>query len=242
MIPILMYHQIGIPPQRGAYLRGATVHPRRFAHQMLLLKRLGYRGVSLSEGLPYIQEKKKDKVVVITFDDGYQNVYEYARPILNTLGFTATNFIVTSQIGGVNKWMLAKGSLKAPLMSAKEIKQWVADGHEIGSHTVNHVYMTQLSKQEQLSELQASKNALEQLLNQPITSFCYPFGDIDAAAIQAVQNCGYQCAVATHKGLARSDDNLFALPRISIIRSNHWLRFAQKALTHLEHRRRTIYW
>lgn len=66
MVPILMYHQIGIPAARGAYLRGATVHPRRFANQMLLLKRLGYRGVSLKEGMPYIRGEKQGKVVVIT--------------------------------------------------------------------------------------------------------------------------------------------------------------------------------
>jgi len=242
MIPILMYHQIGQPAPRGAYLRGATVHPRRFASQMILLKRLGYQGLSLGEGLPYIRGEKQGKVFIITFDDGYQNVYLNARPILNQLGFTATNFIVTNLVGGINEWMLAKGSLEAQLMTADEILHWRGDGHEIGSHTVDHVYLSQLSRDEQLQQLQESKHYLEGLLGETVDSFCYPFGDIDDKAIQAVKDSGYRSAVATHKGLARTDDNIFALPRVSIIRSNHLLRFYQKAATKLEDRRRKIYW
>lgn len=242
MVPILMYHQIGLPPPRGAYLRGATVHPRRFANQMLLLKRLGYQGLSLRAGLPYIRGEKQGKVVIITFDDGYQNVFRYARPILNDLGFTATNFIVTELMGGINRWMLAKGSLKSPLMTAAEIRRWHAEGHEIGSHTLSHVYLSQEPPQEQRRQLYQSKEQLEALLGHPVISFCYPFGDLDAPAIEAVKAAGYQCAVGTHKGLARADDNLYALPRVSIIRSNHLLRFYQKALTRLEDKRRTVYW
>lgn len=242
MVPILMYHQIGIPPARGAYLRGATVHPRRFANQMILLKRLGYRGLSLKEGIPYIRGEKQGKVVVITFDDGYENVFENALPILKSLGFSATNFIVTDLIGGVNQWMLAKSKRPAQLMTKEQILQWRDEGLEIGSHTCNHVYLSQLSPQEQREELARSKEYLEKLLGEPVDSFCYPYGDIDQQAIESVKQVGYGWAVATHKGLARTDDNIWALPRVSIIRSNHLLRFYQKALTRLSDKSRTVYW
>lgn len=242
MIPILMYHQIGIPPARGSYLRGATVHPRRFANQMILLKRLGYRGVSLTEGMPYLRGEKQGKVVILTFDDGYENVFENARPILQSLGFTATNFIVTDLVGDVNRWMLPKSKLPAPLMTEDQIRQWHDEGFEIGSHTCNHVYLSQQSPEVQHDELVRSKNYLEQLLGAPVASFCYPYGDIDAPAIEAVKQAGYQWAVATHKGLALTEDNMWALPRVSIIRSNHLLRFYQKTLTQLSHKARTVYW
>src|SRR5690625_631711 len=242
MVPILMYHQLARPRRRGAYLRCAMVQPQRFANQMLLLKRLGYQGVSLQQGLPYIRCEKKGKVVVITFDDGYQNVFQYARPILNELGFTATNFIVADLMGGINEWMLAKGSLVSPLMTAAQIQQWAAVGHEVGSHTLSHVYLSQEPPKEQSRQLAQSKVQLEDLLGHSVVSFCYPFGDLDAAAIEAVKVAGYACAVGTHKGLARQEDNLYALPRVSIIRSNHLLRFYQKALTQLEHKRRKVYW
>jgi len=242
MVPILMYHQIDQPPARGAYLRGATVHPRRFANQMLLLKRLGYQGLSLRDALPYIRGEQQGKVFVLTFDDGYKNVFDYARPILNTLGFTATNFIVSGLIGGMNEWMFAKGSLPAQLMDQDEILQWHEQGHEIGSHTVDHCYLSELSAQEQLQQVSQSKADLEDLLGDTVSSFCYPYGDLDERAIFAVRQAGYRCAVATHKGLALDEDNLYALPRISIIRSNHIVRFYQKVATTLEHRRRTVFW
>lgn len=242
MVPILMYHQIGIPPARGSYLRGATVHPRRFANQMILLSRLGYRGVSLREGIPYIRGEKQGKVVILTFDDGYENVFENARPILKTLGFSATNFIVTDRVGDVNRWMLPKSKLPAQLMTDAQIRQWHNEGFEIGSHTCNHIYLSQANVKEQQDELGRSKDYLEQLLGVPVDSFCYPYGDIDAQAIDSVKQAGYQWAVATHKGLARADDNILALPRVSIIRSNHLLRFYQKALTKLSDKARTVYW
>lgn len=242
MVPILMYHQIDQPPPRGAYLRGATVHPRRFANQMLLLKRLGYQGMSLRNALPYIRGEKQAKVFVLTFDDGYKNVFDYARPILNTVGFTATNFIVSGLIGGRNEWMLDKGSLPAQLMTQDEIQQWHQEGHEIGSHTMDHCYLSQLSAKDQLQQVTQSKGDLEALIDDSVSSFCYPYGDLDERAIFAVKQAGYRCAVATHKGLALNDDNLYALPRVSIIRSNHIVRFYQKVATPLEHKRRTVYW
>ncbi len=65
------------------------VHPDRFRQQMAWLKRLGYRGLSVRDALPYIYGKKQGKVAVITFDDGFENVFRNALPVLQEFGFTA---------------------------------------------------------------------------------------------------------------------------------------------------------
>ena len=109
MIPILMYHQIAVPPPKGTRLRGSTVHPIRFARQMQWLKRLGYTGLSLAELEPYVLGQKTGRVVGITFDDGYQNVYDNALPVLKKLGFSSTNFIVSGEIAGQNTWAQRAG-------------------------------------------------------------------------------------------------------------------------------------
>lgn len=103
-IPILMYHQIDVPPPSGTPLRGLVVSPGSFDRQMLLLKLLGYRGLSMRDLEPYLKGEKKGKVVGITFDDGYQNNLHNALPILKKFGFTATCYAVSGMIGGTNSW------------------------------------------------------------------------------------------------------------------------------------------
>jgi len=103
-IPILMYHQIDVPPPSGTPLRGLVVSPGGFSRQMYLLRLLGYKGLSMRELEPYLAGKKEGKVAGITFDDGYQNNLRNALPVLKQYGFTATCYAVSSMIGGTNSW------------------------------------------------------------------------------------------------------------------------------------------
>lgn len=238
MIPILMYHQIDIPPPKGTRLRGSTVHPKRFATQMRWLKHLGYKGLSLSELEPYIKGEKAGKVVGITFDDGYQNVYENALPILSSLGFSSTNFIVTGEIDGENHWAQRTGSLPSKLMNMAQIQDWHAQGQEIGSHTVNHIYVGKMPQEVVLSELQQSKKILEEMLQQEVRAFCYPYGSERVEARQWVAEAGYKIAVSTQRGLVCDNDDLFALPRVNILRSTYLLHFLRKTLTKYEDKKR----
>ena len=107
-IPILMYHQIDIPPVRGTPLRGLTVAPKSFEWQMKLLRYLGYRGLSMRDLEPFLSGARVGKVVGITFDDGYQNNVEYALPVLQKNRFTATCYGVSSMIGATNVWDAGK--------------------------------------------------------------------------------------------------------------------------------------
>ena len=233
-----MYHQIDEPPPKGTRLRGSTVHPNRFASQMRWLKRLGYTGLSLSDLAPYIRGEKKGKVVGITFDDGYQNVYENALPILQQLGFSSTNFIVTGEISGENVWAQKTGSLPAKIMSIEQIRDWDAKGQEIGSHTINHIYVAKSQPAVAQQQLIDSKHTLEDILQKEVPSFCYPYGDQSPQAREWVAQAGYQQAVSTQRGLARADDDLFALPRVNILRSTHGLHFLRKVLTQYEEKKR----
>lgn len=238
MIPILMYHQIAIPPAKGTRLRGSTVHPKRFANQMRLLKMLGYTGLSLSELVPYIQGRKKGRVVGITFDDGYQNVHDNALPILTRLGFSSTNFIVTSEMDGQNTWAQQAGSPAADLMCEASILNWVKAGQEIGSHTVSHPRLAEIELDEVYEQLGKSKSQLESLLQQEVSSFCYPYGSVNKAVQDSVASLGYKWAVTTQRGLAQASDNLYALPRVNILRSTHPIHFLRKVLTQYENKKR----
>lgn len=240
MIPILMYHQIGEPGLRGTPYRGLTVHPRDFRRQMTSLRLLGYRGLSMAQLMPYLRGEKRGKVFGITFDDGYQNVLDHAVPILEACGFHATNYFVVRQLGGSNVWDRDEGVPASALMDTSGLRDWVAAGHETGSHTLNHPVLPRLSPELAANEIRDSRDALEQIIGAPVRAFCYPYGKFTPGLADCVREAGYETATTTARGLARLGDDFFALPRIAVMRSTLLVRFLQKCLTGLEDRKRIL--
>ena len=121
-IPILMYHSIANMP-KGTKMRSLHVHPKKFQFQMRLLKLFGYKALSMSDLKPYLIGKKTGKVVGLTFDDGYKNNYVNALPILTKLGFSATLYAVSNNIGGVNNWDTSKGLPEKKIINEKELNE-----------------------------------------------------------------------------------------------------------------------
>lgn len=228
-VPILLYHHIDEPPPRGTPARSIWVKPRNFARQMRLLKLLGYQGLSLREAIPYIKGEKRGKVAAITFDDGALSVYEHAMPVLDRLGFTATNFFVADCIGGSNAWDKPPHK-SAPLMNEAQMRAWVAHGHEAGGHSLSHPHLPRLEAKAQRAEIFRSKEKLEALFNECLVSFAYPYGEETPAIRHYVREAGYLYAATTERGMASAGDDLFGLPRPSIRRNDNLLQFAMKCL------------
>src|ERR1035438_2431203 len=88
-IPILMYHSISDEPEAGVtpYYRTAT-SPDIFRQHMQLLKSAGYKGVNIKTGIDALKRGKKEKMAVITFDDGYRDFYTAAFPTLKKHAFS----------------------------------------------------------------------------------------------------------------------------------------------------------
>jgi len=234
-----MYHQIGEPAAKGAPYRSLTVHPAAFRRQMNWLRRLGYQGLSMRDILPYVRGEKQGKVVGITFDDGYRNVYQNALPVLKQNGFTATNYFVVHQLGGGNVWDYEEGIAHSDLMSREKMLDWAQQGMEVGSHTLDHPRLPDLSEADAVAQIRGSREALEQAVGEPVTAFCYPYGAENTAIRDLARNAGYTNATTTARGLARPDDDPMGLPRVIVARSTHVFRFLQKCMTQLEERRRS---
>ncbi|CAB3913849.1 Poly-beta-1,6-N-acetyl-D-glucosamine N-deacetylase [Achromobacter deleyi] len=233
-IPILMYHQIGEPNPKGTPFRGLTVHPDDFARQMRWMRFLGYRGLSMRDVMPYVRGERRGKVFGITFDDGYRNVVQNAMPVLDKLGFTATNYLVANQFDGGNVWDAKIGIPHSPLMTVEEMRQWAAAGHEVGSHTLDHVHLPEMTPDEARRQMVESKDVLEQALGAPVTAFCYPYGDHGPEHLAMAREAGYDNATLTKRGLANASDDPFGLPRVTVSRSTGIFRFLQKCLTRYE--------
>lgn len=237
-IPILTYHQIDDVPPHGTPFRGLTVSPNQFRLQLAWMRRLGYRGLSMRELMPYVRGEAAGKVFGITFDDGFRNVHRHALPVLAEFGFSATNYFVSGQIDGSNIWDAGHGVPPAPLMNAAEVREWARLGNEVGAHTVDHVHLPAMPAPEARRQIESSRAALEDLVAMPVTAFCYPYGEQQAVHREMVREAGYDNATLTQRGLARADDDPFGLPRVHVHCGTNLLRFLQKCLTRHEDRRR----
>jgi peptidoglycan/xylan/chitin deacetylase (PgdA/CDA1 family) len=235
-IPILMYHSIESMP-KSTVMRSLHVPPRRFKFQMWMLKVLGYQGLSMRKLKPYLDGKKKGKVVGITFDDGYQNNLVNAAPILKKYNFSATCYIVSECVGLSNIWDLKKNITQRPLMSEAEINSWLAQGMDIGAHSKSHADLTDISEYKAQKEIRDCKLVLEKKYNLKITDFCYPFGRFNESVCKMTKDSGYISATTMNRGKASSKSHRHMLPRIPINHRTLPHLFILKILTKYEDNR-----
>lgn len=236
--PILMYHQIDASPARGTPMRGLTVTPERFSRQMGLLRLLGYRGVCMTGLEPYLKGERSGKVVGITFDDGYRNNLENALPVLVRNGFTATCYAVSDPKHGRNVWDEPMGVPQKPLLTPKEMRDWVAAGMDLGAHTRHHVDLTAIPSESADDEIRGCKEELQDIIGQEVRHFCYPYGRYTEEHTALVQAAGFTTATTTHRGRAMAGDDLLRLRRVLIAHSNHLLLFGAKIIGRYEDRYR----
>src|SRR5262245_38385422 len=130
-LKILNYHNVDTPPA-SERLSKLYVTPERFDAQCRLLDKLGFVGVTLSQGLDALARGESHRSIVLTFDDGYADNLVNAVPIMAKYGFHATCYVVSGRIGSHNAWD-AEVVVQKPLMSRVDLQRWLAAGHEIGS-------------------------------------------------------------------------------------------------------------
>lgn len=230
MLAILNYHHVATVPS-GTRLHELYVSPEEFARQLWWLRRLGFVGVSLGEGMRLLQAGGSRRHVAITFDDAYLDNVITAVPILQEYRFGATLFVVSERIGSYNSWDAEQLSDGVPLMTVAQLEAWADAGFEIGSHTCTHQNLTTLSREAALTELLNSRESLQALTGQPVPALAYPYGAYNADTLKLVAKAGYRAAVTTRRGRAHYRDDPLALPRLPIYDHTRLGRFLVKAAT-----------
>jgi peptidoglycan/xylan/chitin deacetylase (PgdA/CDA1 family) len=206
-VPILMYHYIEpVQPNADSVRRGLTVAPETFRKQMKWLKDNGYATVTASKYFDAIVkgEKMSDKTVLITFDDGYKDIYQHAIPILREYGQTATMFIIARR----------NGAEYPEYMNQDEIRDIDTWGFEIGSHSLTHPNLVNLGLEMAKGEIQGSKEDLEKIIGHTVNFFCYPLGKYNSDTVNLVREVGYKGAFTTETGVVVSNNNVFRMPRL----------------------------
>ena len=238
-IPVLVYHQIDAAPVKGSPYRSLYVSPGAFARQMQLLKWLGYTGLSMTGLQPYLSGEKQGRVAGITFDDGYLNNLQHALPVLSRHGFSSTCYAVSSLLGKTNIWDAPIGIAQTSLMNEAEIRQWVAGGQEIGSHTRSHINLLSSGDDVSAAEISQGRRELQAALESSVSHFCYPYGRYEARHKAMVDGQGFLTATTTQRSRCHAGCDLLELPRVPVLRSTSLPMFWIKLATGYEDRRRT---
>ncbi len=229
-LSILMYHQVGRFAPMAANRANYCDH-RRFSRQMGLLHALGIPVLDLDQALAGIagEWRLPSRSVVLTFDDGYDNFADFALPVLARYGFSATVYAISGWLGQPIQWYRPEPGRRRPrLMDAARLRELQAAGITIGSHTVSHARLAEVSPAERWRELTASKAALEDMLGTQVRHFCYPFGNFDLDTVHAVHAAGYISATTCLRGAVSPLDHPLGLPRKAISFGDNLLGFGWK--------------
>jgi len=211
-VPVLMYHNIG-------YKEGDSffVTPENFLRQMEYIRDRGYEVITLDRLVESIKNKERIKrnKVVITFDDGYKDNFQYAYPVLKKLGFPASVFLVTNNMG--KKFT----QTDKEFMSWDEVKVMSENRISFGAHTKTHCELGKIINEEGVfEEISGSKKDIETRTGAAVDYFCYPGGAFSEKAKELVVKAGYKGACTTNRGYAKVHSDVYELKRIKVTNSD----------------------
>jgi peptidoglycan/xylan/chitin deacetylase (PgdA/CDA1 family) len=220
-VPILMYHSIGGPAQSRKYRR-FVVPSRLFAHQLDALLAAGMQTITAGQLVAAARRGNghdlPDRPVVLTFDDAFVDFESEALPALLERRMVATIFVPTAFIGRRATWLDNIGEGHRRHLEPSVLRAVHAAGIECGAHSHSHPQLDRLGSGSELAdEVRRPRSTLEDLLNEPVTTFAYPFGFHSLPVRRAVADAGYLGAFRVDDVRSRPlSDDRFALPRITI--------------------------
>lgn len=208
---ILMYHSIS---DNGGFF---CVKPAEFEKQANYLKENNFNVISLERLVELLKNKNGDipsKTIVLTFDDGFEDNFTNAFPLLKKHNFHFTVFLQSGVVGGIKT---NKEGVKYQMLNVSQIKEMSNSGiADFEPHTINHPKLAKIASLDARKEILESKQYLEKEIGKKSDYFAYPFGNYNKEVINMIKNIGFQAAVTVEKGVVKLKDNPFELKRNSI--------------------------
>lgn len=211
MIAVLMYHRVRKPLANDP-APGLCVPPEVFESQLRQIISLKFHFVTLASLLECAPQRR---TAIVTFDDGTEDNFTVAFPILKKLSVPATIFIVSDFVGQPNTYDRKSHGMHR-LLTTDQMLEMAAAEVEFGSHTCTHPSLPSLDDESLERELADSRRALETLLARPVASIAYPYGHYDARVLAAANRAGYRLGCTTERGHNRNLSAPLQLKRIPI--------------------------
>ena len=168
---------------------------------MEYLRDNGYVPIPMKMYLRYLNQgiSIPNKSVVITFDDGWKNQYQYAFPILKEFGYTATFYIVSGAAGTPS------------YVTWDQVRELRDAGMDIQSHTKTHANLVKVLPEKALQELIDSRTVIERQVGRPVIMLAYPYYANNESVHQLVAQAGYTAARAGWTKARNSKETLLML-------------------------------
>ena len=199
----IMYHRFG-----DSRYPSTNIKKEQFLQHIDELLKPKYNVISIDKAIQAINNSKlvKDRSIVITIDDAYSSVFNYAWPIFKKHKLPFTLFVSTDVIDN-----------KTPgYMSWEEIRILRDNGVTIGSQTKSHPHMHKLSKNKIIKELTVSSERFVSEIGGKPKYFAYPYGEYNIEVLEQVKSHGFVAAFGQHSGVAHKSLGLYELPRFAM--------------------------
>jgi peptidoglycan/xylan/chitin deacetylase (PgdA/CDA1 family) len=216
---VLMYHSISDHVIKEKHNKW-RVKPKDFEKQMQWFIKNNWTSYTISElvNLSEIPEKS----FVITFDDGFEDNYINAFPILKKYNIKATIYLVPNQ--STNHWEKENTSSLSNLLNKHQILEMQGSGLiEFGAHTLSHLNLSKIDEYQLKEEIFKSKEEVEKLTEVDCEAFAYPYGKFDDKIVKVVKLAAYKNATVVKRGLFQKNDDIFAIKRLGILGNESFL-------------------
>jgi peptidoglycan/xylan/chitin deacetylase (PgdA/CDA1 family) len=219
-VPVLMYHSISEKRLQVSHRYFETsTPPPVFRRHMQLLRDAGYSVVKLDAIGSALSSMvaARNRFAAISFDDGYEDFYSNAFPVLQSFGYPSTMFLPTAFIGRPGPGLEGRGHL-----NWGQVRELHAAGIEFGSHTVNHLQLAAAPEKEIPAQIIDSKAAIEQRIGGSVAGFAYPlrFPEENRRLVALIRNTlissGYRYGVCTSIGNVGTKDDRFFMKRLPV--------------------------
>jgi peptidoglycan/xylan/chitin deacetylase (PgdA/CDA1 family) len=230
---VLCYHSISDDPN------GLAIQPGSFARHIAVLREMGYEFLTFGDLVHRVMctGSPRENVAVLTFDDGFEDNFTTAVPIMQKLNVPGTFFITSGLLERDSDVIASFRRLtgyEAPYLSAAQARQMYEGGFEIGAHTHTHPNLRRLAAGRARWEIMHSKQVLEGVIGGAVRSFAYPFGKrhihYTAETVNFVREAGYagSGAVAFRGVTSRKSVRIYEIPRFFITNGDGEEQFRQK--------------
>ena len=213
-VPILMYHYVSpLPPDADVFRVDLTVEPEIFRQHINYLRDAGYETISLydlDQALRY-GTPLPPRPVILTFDDGHVDHYDYVYPTLKEVGYTATFFVITGK----------SDHNEVAHLDWEQVREMAHGGMDMQSHSKSHRSMSGRDRDYLIYEIVGSVESLEAHTAQPVHMFCYPAGQYDGHTLEVLRQLPILRAVTTQPGTLHTTDNNLEVPRLRVTGNLH---------------------
>lgn len=216
-IPVLMYHRVGEPDHLGDIY---CVRPVNFAAHMAALARANWRAVCIEDFDAWRRGEKSlpENSFVLTFDDGFAGVHDFAAPVLKNLGWPATVFLVAGKLGGQSDWRVTTREPMRPhtLMNVAQLHSLSAQGFSLHSHSLLHRDLTTLEAPTLEQDLCDSRALIAEITGHAPSYLAYPYGRHSEAVRNAAQRVGFTLAFSVESGFNRPGESPYQIRRLDV--------------------------